>query len=270
MAFEVVTYNVLATAYLGRGDYSAVPAELLDPDLRIPALVRHIAELDADVLCLQEVEADVFTALRTGLEPLGFAGLCEFKGRDKPDGCATFFRTGTFDLQKSVRLEYRDDEKGPGKHSGFVALLVTLRQRGRLLGVANTHLRWDRPGTPRQAQVGHRQAVELIEACLHSDPPCDGWVVCGDFNRGPRSEVVGTFRTAGFEFAHAGRPHVRSAVVNRRTSLIDHLFHTAELLARSIDPPPVRDGMALPSTEEPSDHLALAALFEWADEAEGL
>jgi len=71
MSFRVATYNVLATAYLGKGDYSAVPAELLDPAWRVPALVRHVAGLKADVLCLQEVEAEVFEALTAELEPLG-------------------------------------------------------------------------------------------------------------------------------------------------------------------------------------------------------
>jgi mRNA deadenylase 3'-5' endonuclease subunit Ccr4 len=263
MAFEVVTYNVLATAYLGRGDYSAVPPELLDPDRRVPALVRHVAGLDSDVLCLQEVEADVFGALREGLEPLGYAGVYEWKSGGKPDGCATFYRTTVFAFEKSVRLEYRDEEKGAGKHSGFVALMVALTHAGRTLGVANTHLRWDRPGTSRRDQVGHRQAVELIEACRRFEPPRDGWVVCGDFNRGPESEVAATFREAGFALAHAGRPHARSAVTNRRASLIDHLFYTASLAATPLDPPPVSDGMVLPSEEQPSDHLALAARFDW-------
>ena len=166
-------------------------------------------------------------------------------------------------------MEYRDDEQGQGRHSGFVALLLALEHQGRLLGVANTHLRWDRPGTSRSRQVGHRQAVELIEACRGFDPPCAVWLVCGDFNRRPDSEVVATFRQAGFAFAHAGRPHVRSAVANRRASLLDYLFHSEGLVARPIDPPPVSAGEVLPSVEQPSDHLALAAEFNWADEGEG-
>jgi len=36
---------VLGTAYLGRVDYSSVSPDLLDPERRIPALVRHVAGL---------------------------------------------------------------------------------------------------------------------------------------------------------------------------------------------------------------------------------
>src|SRR5262245_48704129 len=114
MAFRVATYNVLATAYLGKGDYSGVPKKVLDPAWRVPALVEHVAGLGADLLCLQEVEAGVFEALRARLELLGYAGRYEGKGRNKPDGCATFYSTRTFAFRAARRLEYADDEKGPG------------------------------------------------------------------------------------------------------------------------------------------------------------
>src|SRR5262245_47115340 len=40
MSFKA-TYNVLATAYLDKGDYLAVPQELLDPAWRVPAVRRR-------------------------------------------------------------------------------------------------------------------------------------------------------------------------------------------------------------------------------------
>jgi mRNA deadenylase 3'-5' endonuclease subunit Ccr4 len=269
MSFTVATYNVLATAHLGRGDYGAVPPALLDPARRVPALVRHVASLNTDLLCLQEIEPDVFAALRDGLGPLSYHGRYERKGRGKPDGCATFHRTALFALRHAARLEYHDEERGPGNHSGFMALLLGLEQGGWLLGVANTHLRWDPPGTPRDRQVGFRQAAELLEACRQFELPCGGWVVCGDFNRRPEGEVVAAFRQAGFAFAHDGLAHVRSAVANRRASLIDYVFHSATLRCRPLDPPPISDGTVLPSAEQPSDHLALMAELDWAEPAAG-
>src|SRR5262249_10022667 len=103
MPFRACTYNVLATAYLPRGDYSKVPPDLLDPARRIPALVRHVGALGADLLCLQEVEAEVFAALEQGLGPLGYVGRYEPKGRGKLDGCATFYRTAAFSLCQAQR-----------------------------------------------------------------------------------------------------------------------------------------------------------------------
>lgn len=247
--FRAATYNVLATAYLSKGDYSAVPPGLLDPAWRVPAVVRRVVGLNADVVCLQEVEADLFAALEAHLGPLGFAGRHELKS-GRPDGCATFYRAASFAPVRAARLEYRDE--------GFVALLLTLEHEGRPLGVANTHLRWDRPGTPRAEQVGFRQASELLDAL---DPACDAWVVCGDFNRGPASEVPAAFRAAGLVAAHQRLPAARSAVMNRRATLIDYVFHSRTLVCVPDAPPTPPD--ALPSAEEPSDHLPLTATFAW-------
>jgi endonuclease/exonuclease/phosphatase (EEP) superfamily protein YafD len=133
----------------------------------------------------------------------------------------------------------------------------------RLLGVGNTHVRWDRPGTPADEQVGFRQVIELVEACRRFEPRCDGWLVCGDFNRTPDGEAVDLMRRAGFVFAHQGRPHARSCVANGRASLVDYLFHTTALWSRPQDLPPVSEATWLPSREQPSDHLPLVAEFGW-------
>jgi mRNA deadenylase 3'-5' endonuclease subunit Ccr4 len=265
MSFTVATYNILASAYIKPEWYAGVSEHLLRSESRVPAVARHVAALDADILCLQEVEPEVFAALTTHLEPLGYTGYYEQKGRGRPDGCATFFRTNAFALRLSHRLEYRDREAGANSHSGHVALLLALEHDGQLLGIANTHVRWSAPNTHRDEQVGYRQVVELLEACRRFEPPCRDWVVCGDFNYPPEAEAIGAMRDAGYGFAHAERPHLRSAVANGRAKLIDYVFHTGGLRSRPLDPPPISDDTKLPSTDQPSDHLALVAHFDWLE-----
>ena len=101
--------------------------------------------------------------------------------------------------------------------------------------------------------------------CRDFDPPCRDWVVCGDFNYPSDAEAVGAMRDAGYSFAHADRLHIRSAVANGRAKLIDYVFHTAGLRARPLDPPAVTDDTKLPSPDQPSDHLALVAEFDWTE-----
>src|SRR5262249_39778582 len=136
-------------------------------------------------------------------------------------------------------------------------------QGGRLLGIANTHLRWDKPGTRHEEQIGLRQFEQLLEACARFTPSCAGWLICGDFNCTPNADIIARAAEAGYQFAHANRPGVRTCVANRRARLIDSLLHTASLRANPIDPPPVDDDTLLPSDDQPSDHLALTARFEW-------
>src|SRR5262245_20302521 len=108
MPLKAATYNVLATAYIKPEWYRGVPPNLLSPAWRVPALVRHVESLGADLVCLQEVENEVFAALNQRLKLLGYEGHYEKKGRGRPDGCATFFRTSVFTQLQLLRLDYQD------------------------------------------------------------------------------------------------------------------------------------------------------------------
>lgn len=265
MPFKVATYNVLASAYIKPAWYEGVPEHLLQAESRVPALVHHIEELNADILCLQEVEVDVFAALKNRLVSQGYEGHYEQKGHGRPDGCSTFIRKGMFTVQSSQRLEYHDQESGPEEISGHVALLLALKHDEHVIGVANTHIRWSKPGTLRDEQVGYRQVMELIATCKQFEPACRDWIACGDFNYKPDSDVVRAMRDAGYAFAHADRPHIRTAVANGRAKLIDYVFHTAGLRAKPLDPAVITDASKLPSPDQPSDHLVLMAEFDWVD-----
>ena len=144
-SFSIATYNVLATSYIRPEFYPDTPMELLVERHRIPALVRYIIDLQADLYCLQEVEHDTFHAIDAALGPMGYGKRLAEKGGSRPDGCATFFRH-RFDLVDAVRLEY---EEGLGQSSsGHVAQIIVLECGARRIGVANTHLKWDPTGLP--------------------------------------------------------------------------------------------------------------------------
>jgi mRNA deadenylase 3'-5' endonuclease subunit Ccr4 len=263
MSFLAATYNVLCSAYVRPEWYPGVCPGLLDPAVRLPALVRHVEGLNADLLCLQEVEQRAFAALGQRLGPLGYEGYYEKKGGSKRDGCATLFRKSLFTQRSRRRLDYHDRRPGQPADSGHVALLLCLEHEGRLLGVANTHIRWDEPATPREEQVGYRQIVEALQACQEFSPRCDGWLVCGDFNRTPDEEGVQAMRQAGFAFSHDSSVTARSCVANGRARLIDYIFHSQNLQSRPVEPPLLKDDTRLPSPEQPSDHLALLAEVGW-------
>jgi endonuclease/exonuclease/phosphatase family metal-dependent hydrolase len=264
MAFLVATYNVLATAYIKPEWYPFSPQELLDPLRRIPALVEHIAQLQSDVLCLQEVEDALYAAIERRLAPLGYAGSLARKGQDKPDGCATFFLTDAFELVRFVRVEYQDAGWGRPS-SGHVAQILVLKDGQRFLGIANTHLKWDSPNLPRDQHHGYRQIRQLLqERHLHA-PECSGWVICGDLNVTPDSPVVEALHGAGFEFSHAGCDQAATCNPNRRAKMIDFVFHDRALRAEPLALPAVGNQTPLPGPGQPSDHVAVLARFEWRE-----
>jgi protein angel len=235
---------------------------VLDPAWRIPALVQHITDLGADVICLQEVELETFAALKSRLISMGYAAQYARKTGGRTDGCATFYRQHAFELIAARVVEYADGTQGQA-NSGHIALIVLLRDAGGIVGIANTHLSWDPPGTLNAARLGYRQALQLLNECQTMVPTCDGWLICGDLNATPDSNVVVTLESAGFQYAHAGLAQTYTCKVNADMKMIDYLFHSSEFRAEPDRVVEISDQTVLPSSEQPSDHLPIVARFSW-------
>lgn len=261
MAFTVASYNVLATGYIRPRFYPQTPAALLAPAWRLPALARHVATLDADVLCLQEVDAGIFAAVEAALAPRGYDGHYARKDSDKPDGCAAFLRRDSAELVDTSRLAFADGHGGEAA-SGHIAQVIRLAIDGRRLGIANTHLKWSRSDIPPHEQPPMRQVAELLRLTA-AERNCDGWILCGDFNMTPETAVIAAVRQAGFIAAHHGLAPGHTCNPNGRAKTIDYLFHSPDLHATPAALPVIDDATPLPSPEQPSDHLALLASFSW-------
>lgn len=262
MSFSVASYNVLANAYVHYGLYRRTPKIVLDRAWRSPAIVGNVINLAADVLCLQEVEPDTFAALKTRLYPLGYTAQYAPKLGGKPDGCATFYREDSFELVTRRVIEYTDGVRGQ-PNSGHIALVVVLRVHGRLVTIANTHLTWDPPGTPSTEKLGYRQAVQMLNECQSLAGSSDGWLLCGDFNATPDSDIVALLKKAGLQYSHAGLVQTYTCKVNAEIKMIDYLFYSRAFRAEPQKVVQISAGTVLPSAEHPSDHLPVVARFFW-------
>jgi mRNA deadenylase 3'-5' endonuclease subunit Ccr4 len=262
LSFTVASYNVLAVAYVQYALYRRTPKLVLDPTWRIPALAQHVTDLATDVICLQEVEMSTFSALKSRLISLGYAAQYARKTGGSPDGCAIFYRRHAFELIGARVVEYVEGSQGQA-HSGNIALLVWLRVAGRIVGMANTHLTWDPPNTASTAKLGYRQALQLLNEYQTMAPRCDGWLICGDLNATPDSEIVATLQNAGFQYAHAGLAQTYTCKVNGEVKMIDYLFYSPEFCAEPQSVVQISDQTVLPSAEQPSDHVPIVARFSW-------
>jgi mRNA deadenylase 3'-5' endonuclease subunit Ccr4 len=262
MPFRVASYNILADAYVSPERYPGIPPAFLAPESRRPALIRHITGLGADLICLQEVEPEVFRTLEVALGPRGYQGHYAQKTA-RPDGCASFVRLATLPLHAVRTLHYADGQ-GDKPNSGHLGLLLTVRWQGRSLVVANTHLKWDPPGTPTEQCWGYRQMRELLARRSELAPDPGGWVLCGDFNVTSDSPLADTLRQAGWIDVYREREHMRTCNTNREARRIDYLWHTPELTSRPVPLRSILDETTLPSADEPSDHVAIAGWFDWA------
>jgi endonuclease/exonuclease/phosphatase family metal-dependent hydrolase len=223
----LLTWNVLADAYVRRSFYPRTPRELLAPGARTAAIVACLEASRADLVCLQEVEPALLHAL------VGWRA-CYARKPGKREGCALLAR----EPLDARTLALPDDQ-------------VAILGHGEPAGVATTHLRWDPPGTPRDRRQAIREAEALLAAL-----PTGPWIVCGDLNVEPGDDVCALFAAAGFRDACAALGP--TANPNGRAKRIDHVLLRGPLAVTPRPIYPVGDATPLPSAEMPSDHVPIA------------
>ena len=229
------TFNVLADAYIGYGDYSHVDPELLLPNARTNGIIQLINNIGADVIGLQEVERPLLQALdQTG----NWQTFWSPKGRDKADGCLTLVRHG-IEVGDFNTHHYSDK-------SGHVMQTLGIGQTV----FANTHIKWAPLDSPVHAGVN--QTAELLSRLGLKRPA----VIFADCNDRPGGPVRRLVEKAGFVNASDDEP---TAIVNQELISLDILAVrgiVATHIAKQYHPADI------PNKECPSDHIPLVAVLE--------
>lgn len=226
---KVLTYNVLAESYATQDRHMYTPCWALSWDYRSQRVLSQLQQSDADIMCLQEVEAQQFSELfKPKLAELGYAGVHKPKSRARTmedwgcvDGCAIFFKKERFQMVDEVLIEYqslslehfseltgdrRGMERVMSKDNIAVALVLQFVQplpqteapgarrrnqapQPRRLVVCNTHIHWD-PSMPDVKLVQAQFLMEeLAKICIKFREPTMPLIVAGDFNSEPDSGV---------------------------------------------------------------------------------
>jgi len=249
MNFSVVTYNVLADAYVKRERYPLSPPEALRSKARRALLLSTLAALDADVLCLQELEPDLLREV----EALGYSGIYVAKP-GKPDGSAVLVR-GPIRVVSSRAVHYRAVEAG----YPHVAAIAELELGSRRLHAASTHLRWQRRDTPPDRHLGRLQLLELL---AHRDE--GAWLVAGDFNTLSEGPVIREALAAGLRLSCRSQRPWDTVNIDGRRRKLDYLLYTpAHLRAIPGTLPRLERRTPMPSAVHASDHLPVRVDYEW-------
>jgi endonuclease/exonuclease/phosphatase family metal-dependent hydrolase len=236
---RVVSWNVLADAYVRREYYPNTSPEVLHRAKRRKAVAERIATFDdVEVLCLQEVDAALFALAEEKL-PESIGRL--FRKRGKGEGCAIFVRSAMSSNPEWRELVFSD-------LSGHVALGVTIGE----LTVVNTHLKWEPDGTPTDVHRGYIQLREVLDTW-----PSGPRVVCGDFNALPGSDVLALATSRGLLDGYASLPDAYTCNAENTKKRIDFILHTADFTATPSATPKIDDTTPLPSDVEPSDHVPI-------------
>jgi len=198
--FSLVTYNILADCNVWPDNYPWLTAHKKSMAFRHAPLLVELWYLDADVVCLQEVDPDYFQdTLLPAMKEFGYAGVYVKRvGAACREGEATLYKTSAFTLLSHRGVSLRDQaykELADSHYSdevraairqyldkSSVALLVQLRckRTGAELRVANTHLSFDRLQYPDVQCV---EVSSVIRALISmADGSNSAHIICGDFN----------------------------------------------------------------------------------------
>lgn len=144
---RIVSYNILADVYAETKDalntlFSYCKIDALAADYRKQLILRELEGYNADIICLQEVDAKLYNrCFRPFFNDSGFESEFYEKGGAR-EGTAVFFDTKKFKMIKSLHHVLSDDlEKSEtlkdlyDKVSTNEALLVRLRRLGTTLQI---------------------------------------------------------------------------------------------------------------------------------------
>ncbi|KAK3914137.1 Protein angel-like protein 2 [Frankliniella fusca] len=206
-SFTIMSYNVLAQSLLEEHHYlyRRNDERALDWKVRSKVLWKEIIEADADILCLQEVQASHLDSFYSKLKDLGYAGLFKRRSVNNYDGCAIYFKTDKFKLVDSALVEYYQNYKAGlfilDRHN--IAIIAKLGLCGSQkshesvdeIVVATTHLLYN----PRRNDVRLAQTQVLLAELdrlayigfdkEHGKPKYLPIIVTGDFNLKPDTPV---------------------------------------------------------------------------------
>ncbi|CAN0242487.1 unnamed protein product, partial [Phaeothamnion confervicola] len=117
--FRVATYNLLAEIYATQSQYPTCDFWALSWGYRKNNLLRELAEAKADILCLQEVQADAYAShFQPQLAERGYDGLYKSKTREsmglvgQVDGCAMFWNRNKFRVSENYTIELNECARG--------------------------------------------------------------------------------------------------------------------------------------------------------------
>ena len=254
--FRCVSYNILNDQYVNASYYPLVPQHSPIWGQRALRILAQLRDVDADVLCLQEVEPRQFDLLRTGLADLGFQGLYGAKASGL-DGEAIFYQ------ERRLRFICGETHLCPGTSKcGKLAirpLIVAYFElpSHKVLKVLNVHVGWQ-PTYGMQAGCPALQHVSYVIHQLSQGPSSDYQLIAGDLNCGPDQPPYKRIEATGLidVYSHAPQPTFSSNLGLQR---IDYIWCSQGMQATVRPLPDLEQLGPLPQEAHPSDHLMIVA-----------
>jgi mRNA deadenylase 3'-5' endonuclease subunit Ccr4 len=296
---SVVSFNVLADAFINPGNISYCPRTCTTFKYRSALILQKLSSVESDIICLQEVDHFKEFFLPK-LEELGYVGFQQSRPGQNEDSIAVFVKKSKFKVLRTVSVDY--NQLSTSVHSlpntsyyqrdnvGLILILESISDNQRKIILANTHLFWN----PKNPDIKIIQASCLAHAVEQQVAKYPGArvVVCGDWNSTPSGGVYEFWKTGSLDIKHAELKSTKlssplrhslklesaylSAMGREPVSFFTSYFQgtldyiwfsksnmTVSKVLTTLNDFELKEYTALPSPMWPSDHVLLGCILKF-------
>jgi len=189
-AITVMSYNIMAYNFTKIEWFPYCSPEFLHPRYRAPRVLSEIEKLNADVLCLQECDHDLFLEYyKVNLEDMGYTTVYKIASTNRIVTNVIAYKKDLFRQENWELLDLNEGlqtlDESFTKHKECLILTLRHISSGKQFVVANTHLFWN----PEFEYVKYGQISRIITH-LEQKYGKLPLIFCGDLNSTPVSNVL--------------------------------------------------------------------------------
>jgi mRNA deadenylase 3'-5' endonuclease subunit Ccr4 len=245
---KIATYNCLAPSFTNPKFYPYATPEILDANFRAELICGEIKRANPDIICLQEIESELFQKLRSELSEHDGAWTKRI-GQKYKDGSSIFWRKNLFEPIGSNAIELAGGSKISQK------MTLTDKNSGKNIIIYSVHLE----GHPDKDDIRFKE----INTILNENVQCDAKIIAGDFNVRPNTPVYNHFEK--FNMIDLCKDVYRKDYYTIQTHNIkkvcDFIFANGLKTIRVYEP--TFDSENLPNQHQGSDHYLISAEAEY-------
>ncbi|OMJ65975.1 hypothetical protein SteCoe_37343 [Stentor coeruleus] len=294
--FSVLTYNILANSYSSYMNHC--PKKYLNFDYRSSLIFKQIQDINADFVCLQEVDK-YENYFKPFLKKHGYKS--HWKKRPSswsPDGSLIAWKEDIWELVEIKEIDFNEESmnrRNSAYRKNNIGIIIVFKHKetnsGIIIGTA--HFYWD----PDLEYVKFFQGTvfKTIGFTIKSKYSLP-IILCGDFNCMPESKTIKYLTNQEIElnpgveidneilsipkpqefvlksayacYNQEGYPKFTNYTPDFK-ECIDYIMYSegvnVEELGKVLDLEDLRGVCGLPNEKYPSDHLPLAARFSGSD-----
>ena len=274
---KVVQWNILADGLsgncedLGGFTHSSFSSEIIKWEYRKPLIIKHLKDLNPDIICLQEADCWVNDLEKEFSDyDYIFNPKENSKCGNKPDGCVLIWKKNVLTLISKKLIE-----------QSIIAELFHIKSNSKIL-CATTHLKHTK--TWEGETIRLNQLTKLLNEISSTNSSTNNVILCLDANTTPNytSEmgqplcydkmIEEKYKSSYKELLFGKEPEYttykeRGDIINRWT--IDYIIYKCSdwiPIECLYFEDPYKDFVPIPNADFPSDHIYLCSTFMFFEE----